>query len=115
LRITFNAVAGARGSSVFVASSLPQLSPELAFATVKLPLTLNWSRPDRVFRLADRADRARAYEIVLREGGPDDVSRYLDATLLLDLWQELVLPRDVRAAWSPLIARMLTPSDTAPT
>jgi hypothetical protein len=35
------------------------------------------------------------------------VLRYVDGALLADLWPELVLPRDVRAAWSPLIAAVL--------
>jgi transcriptional regulator with XRE-family HTH domain len=34
------------------------------------PLHLNWSEPDRQFKLSDRAQRARVYEIVLREGTP---------------------------------------------
>jgi hypothetical protein len=79
------------------------VSIEYALATVPLPLALNWSQPDRIFRLADRGDRARVYELVLREGGPDEVLRYLDGVLLVDLWNELVLPRDVRTAWSPVI------------
>lgn len=43
------------------------------------------------------------YEIVLREGTPEDVLRYVDGVPLVELWNELVLPRDVRAAWAPLI------------
>jgi hypothetical protein len=48
------------------------------------------------------------YELVLREGAPEDVLRYLDGALLVDLWNELVLPRDVRAAWSPVIDPLIT-------
>ena len=44
------------------------------------------------------------YEAVLREGGPQDVLTYIDGVLLVDLWDELVLPHDLRAAWAPLIA-----------
>jgi hypothetical protein len=29
--------------------------------------------------------------------------RYVDGVLLVDLWDELVLPTYVRAAWAPLI------------
>ncbi len=74
-----------------------------ALAAVELPLTVNWSQPGRVFRLSDRGDRARVYELVLREGSDADVLAYIDGALLVDLWDELVLPRAVRAAWSPLI------------
>jgi hypothetical protein len=56
---------------------------------------------------SDRARRARVYEIVLREGTPDDVSTYLDGALLVDLWDSLVLPRDVRAAWSEVVDSVL--------
>ena len=76
-----------------------------ALAAVELPLTLNWSKPGRVFRLSDRGDRARVYVLVLREGSDADVLAYVDGALLVDLWDELVLPRAVRAAWSPLIDR----------
>jgi hypothetical protein len=53
--------------------------------------------------MAERTDRARVYEAVLREGTADDVLAYVDGALLVDLWPELVLPRDLRAAWSPVI------------
>jgi hypothetical protein len=90
---------------------LPRPSTEQALAAVELPLTLNWSQPGRVFRLSDRSDRARVYELVLREGGEADVLRYVDGALLVDLWDELVLPRVVRAAWSPLIDQVLGVSE----
>lgn len=86
-------------------SHLGRLPVTKALATVVLPLHLNWSEPRRMFRLADRSQRARAYEIVLREGGPDDLATYIDGALLVDLWPELVLPREIRAAWTPLIAK----------
>jgi transcriptional regulator with XRE-family HTH domain len=93
----------ARGRVSHVPNVLPQLAPRRALARVTLPLRLNWSDSGRVFHLADRAQRARVYEIVLREGGPEDVRTYVDGALLVDLWDDLVLPRDVRAAWQPLI------------
>jgi hypothetical protein len=33
----------------------------------------------------------------------DDLLRYVDGALLVDLWDDLVLPRDLREAWQPLI------------
>jgi transcriptional regulator with XRE-family HTH domain len=92
-----------QGRMIFTLTPLPRLPLEQAFAKVRLPVQLNWSTPDRVFDLADRGDRARLYEIVLREGSPADLLEYLDGALLVDLWQELVLPRAVRAAWKPII------------
>jgi hypothetical protein len=43
------------------------------------------------------------YEIVVREGAPEDVLAYVDGALLVDLWEEHVLPREIRAGWQPLI------------
>ena len=63
-----------------------------ARATITLSLHLNWSQPNRQFKLSDRAQRARLYEIVLREGTPGDVLTYIDVALLIDLWDNLVLP-----------------------
>jgi transcriptional regulator with XRE-family HTH domain len=103
-RVEFTEVLGAHGRTYVVPDGLPRLPVAEALATVVLPLTLNWSRPGRAFRLADRSERARLYEIVLREGGPADVLTYIDGALLADLWSELVLPPEVRAAWTPLIA-----------
>ena len=82
---------------------LPRLDMAHAFAPVRLPLRLNWSAPGRVFDLGSRADRARVYEIVLQEGRPADIVAYVDGALLVDLWDDLVLPRAVRSAWAPVI------------
>ncbi|MEV0649692.1 helix-turn-helix transcriptional regulator [Phytomonospora sp. NPDC050363] len=102
-RIRFTAVPIPRGHLIHVPNRLPRLPVRAAFATVVLPVHLNWSAPGRSFELADRRQRARVYEIVLREGTPADVCTYIDGALLMDLWHDLVLPRDVRAAWAPLI------------
>ena len=92
-----------RGRTTLVPVALPRLAPERAFATVELPVHLNWSQPGRVFRLVDRSDRARVYELVLAEGTPEDVTTYIDGVLLVDMWNDMVLPRVVRDAWAPLI------------
>jgi transcriptional regulator with XRE-family HTH domain len=102
-RIEFVEAAVARGRVVRVPNRLPGLPVERALASVELPLTVNWSQPGRVFRLSDRGDRARVYELVLREGSDADVLTYIDGALLVDLWDELVLPNSMRAAWSLLI------------
>lgn len=110
-RIDFVSVPATRGRVVRVPTRLPQLPAVQALASVELALTLNWSQPGRVFRLVDRGDRARVYELVLREGGEADVLRYVDGALLVDLWDNLVLPRALRAAWSPLIDEIRVVSD----
>jgi len=98
----------ARGRTIAVASHLSRLSPAQALATVTLPLHVNWSPPARTFDLRDRSDRARMYEIVLREGTGADILAYIDGVLLVELWDELVLPRDIRDAWAPLIQQAET-------
>lgn len=106
--IEFAQVEGRAGRLLPVPSHLPRLPLEQAFVSARLPLHLNWSMPDRVFDLADRQDRARAYEIVLREGTPDDILTYIDGALLIDLWAELVLPPEVRRAWGPIVEQAHT-------
>lgn len=103
-RVEFRQVAVDRGRPIRVPNVLPRLPLERALGTVELPLHLNWSERGRHYNLRDRRERARVYEIVLREGGPDDVLSYIDGALLIDLWDALVLPRSVRVAWHAVIA-----------
>jgi hypothetical protein len=67
---------------------------------VALPLHVRWSGPPKTYDLADRADRVRVYEQVLREGDEADVRRFIDVDELLSLWDEIVLPVHVRRAWA---------------
>ena len=102
-RVIFTQRPTRRGRPIVVADRLWRLSICKAFATVTLPLALNWSRPGETYDLSDRHQRARCYEIALREGTVDDLLRYVDGALLVDLWDELVLPREVRAAWQSVV------------
>ena len=102
-QVMFARQPAARGRSVWVPDHLPRLDMAHAFARVRLPLHLNWPAPGRVFDLGSRADRARVYEVVLQEGRPDDILAYVDGALLVDLWDDLVVPRAVRSAWAPVI------------
>jgi transcriptional regulator with XRE-family HTH domain len=103
-QVSFTERAVARGKPVWAPDRLPRLAVARALAVVELPLHLNWSAPGRRFDLRSRADRARVYEIVLQEGSPADILAYVDGALLVDLWENLVLPRVVRSAWAPLIS-----------
>lgn len=96
-----------RGRTAAVPDALPELPTRDALRTLDLPLHLDWSRPARRVRLADRRERARAYEVVLREGTPADIESIVDGAMLVDLWADLVLPRALRAAWQPLIDDIL--------
>ena len=100
------AVAGQhRGAPVLVPNQLPALPPAQALARIELPLHLEWSSANRTKDLAVRDERIRVYELVLREGTPDDVLLFVDPTLLLDAFEELNLPAAIRAAWQPALAR----------
>ncbi len=101
--VSFTQQATAYGKPTWIPDRLPRLDVAHALAAVELPLHLNWSAPGRVFDLRSRTDRARVYEIVLQEGTPADILTYIDGALIVDLWEDLVLPRSVRSAWAPLI------------
>lgn len=83
-----------------VPDDLDTTDVENVAGVVELPLHIRWSGPLRHYDLADRKDRARVYEQVLREGNDDDVRRFIRVDDLIDLWDELVLPRHVRSAWA---------------
>lgn len=102
-RPVFREAAVGRGRAVYVPDVLPRPPLDHALSPVQLPLHLNWTQPGREFDLADRRQRARVYEIVLREGTPRDITDYVDGALLVDLWPDLILPAEVRRAWEPLI------------
>ncbi len=104
-RLVFHEVMGAHGQRYQVPDRLPQLPPGRALADVALPLAINWSQPERVFRMRERDDRARVYEMVLREGAGTDIERYVDGALLIDLWPDLILSAELRAAWEAVLTR----------
>lgn len=65
---------------------------------VELPLHIRWRGPVVIYDMADRTDRSRVYEQVLREGTDDDGRRFVDPDELLDTFDQLVLPPAVRPA-----------------
>jgi transcriptional regulator with XRE-family HTH domain len=95
----FKVVVDERGRPFAVPDRLPRLPLRQALARVRLPTHLNWSDPERIYDLADRQQRHRLYEIVLREGRAEDILTYVDGALLVDAWLELVLPAPIRRAW----------------
>jgi len=91
-----------RGKPFDVLNELPHLDPAQALATVELPLRVYWSNA-RTWDLADPHDRHEAYRTVLREGLAADIASVVDGDLLLECWDTLFLPREIRAAWQPLV------------
>lgn len=71
-----------------------------ASGVVVLPPHIRWSGSERRYDLSVRRDRARVYEQILLEGTEEDVRRIIDVDELIDLWDELVIPRHVRRAWA---------------
>ncbi|GAA5047155.1 helix-turn-helix domain-containing protein [Nocardia callitridis] len=102
-KIEFTESGNTRGQPIMTPAVLPRLPLDKALATIELPLHLNWSDRGRRYNLRDRRQRARVYEIVLREGTPSDILTYIDGVLLVDIWNELVLPHPVRAAWEQTV------------
>jgi hypothetical protein len=96
---------GPAARPVAVPDDLDDRSLPKATGQVELPRHVRWSGPPITYDLADRADRARVYEQVLREGTADDVRFFVDADRLVELWDELVLPPAVREAWTDWIQR----------
>ena len=107
-RIGFQHRMTADNRPLVVPDRLPRLEPARALRSTRLPRHLNWSGPDRIYQLADRGDRARVYRAVLVEGNDRDILEFIDATLLVDSWDELRLPTETRQAWQPLIDNVLT-------
>jgi len=96
---------GPAARPVAVPADLDDPSLPKASGRIELPLHIRWSGPPVTYDLDDRADRARVYEQVLREGTESDVRFYVDADRLLELWDELVLPPPVRQGWAGWIER----------
>lgn len=86
-----------------IPSHLWALASGTALSQFQAPAHLWWSGPPRTFDLSQRKDRLHAYEVVLREGTPQDISAIVDAMLLCEAWADLVLPADLSDAWQPLI------------
>lgn len=87
-------------------SSLAELQGPLT-GEVGLPLHVFWSGDDPAaarWDLADPGARRSLYEIVLQQGGLDELRTLVNGAELVRLWPSLYLPRWVRQAWSELIA-----------
>lgn len=90
-------------------SRLWRLPVSQALRSFEAPIHLWWSGPPRWFNLADRTDRLRAYEVVLREGSPPDIEAVVDSLLLAEAWPDLSLPSRIAEAWEPLVTAKPSP------
>ena len=96
---------GPAARPVAVPENLDDPTVPKARGRVDLPFHIRWSGPSLTYDLNDRAEWARVYEQVLREGTEDDVRYFVDADELLALWDEPVLPSPVRRAWADWFRR----------
>ncbi len=92
----------ARDRPFILPERLEELDGPTISGRVRLPTHLDWST-GREFDLTDPVDRRRVYELVLREGDLEDLRRYVDARDLVELFETLVLPDPIRAAWERLL------------
>ncbi|MGH3626935.1 MAG: hypothetical protein ACRDRL_05780, partial [Sciscionella sp.] len=82
------------------------------FAILEFPDLIN-DGPIRGWDMHDREQRKGVYEQLIRGGSPDEMIRWIDGPLLVDVWGELDLPSPVREAWKwpVVIARGATKQD----
>jgi hypothetical protein len=84
---------------VWVPDSLEGLEGPASGVT-ELPVRLFWSGRTREFDLADPVDAALYCEAVLDAAAtPADITRYLNADLLISTWPALGMERARRSAW----------------
>jgi hypothetical protein len=81
-----------------VPDSLDELTGP-ASGTVELPISIHWG-PDKGHDLDDPDYRRLMYERVVREANSvDDLRRFLNRDLLIELWPTLILPPQCSDLW----------------
>lgn len=100
---TLEITAPIRWSWKTIPSLLWRLPLAEAFRILTPGLHLWWSGPAPRLDLGRRPDRIKAYELVLREGSPEDIHPIVDGALLIDAWDDLVVPAEFRRAWEPVL------------
>jgi transcriptional regulator with XRE-family HTH domain len=83
-------------------SMLWAVEPPMCFATIQMPDLIH-STDQMAWTLRDQNERRGAYEQLIRRGLPQQMIRWIDGGLLVDVWDELDLPEPVREAWEPAI------------
>jgi DNA-binding XRE family transcriptional regulator len=91
-------------------SMLWSVGPPTCFATLHIPDAIR-DTGMRTWNMRQRGERRGVYEQLLRRGLPQQMIRWIDGGLLVDLWNELDLPDAVRDAWEPAIRLATMPLD----
>ena len=89
-------------AAFWVPNRLWRVPTPTCFETVRMPDLLRHTEQDR-WDLRELGDRRRFYEMLVREGEPTQMLRWLDGGFLVDLWSELDLPDAIRMAWQPAV------------
>ena len=94
-------------------SILWTVPPPNCFATLSIPDAIEKTGM-REWDMRDREQRKGVYEQFIRRSLPMQMIRWMDGSLLVDVWDELDLPDPVRDAWKRPIwaARQKVTSDT---
>ncbi|TQO20636.1 hypothetical protein FB472_2276 [Rhodoglobus vestalii] len=72
---------------------------------IELPRALYWG-PEQYVDLTDHSDLQRMYQAVIRIGTREDQETWLDADLLLDIWDSLVLPQRCIETWESTFVQL---------
>jgi transcriptional regulator with XRE-family HTH domain len=91
-------------------SMLWSVEPPTCFATLHIPDLIGHTEKN-TWNMRDRDGRRGAYEQLIRRGLPQQMIRWIDGGLLVDLWDELDLPDPVREAWEPAVRLATLPLD----
>ncbi|WP_419850198.1 hypothetical protein [Candidatus Poriferisocius sp.] len=75
-----------------------------ASGVVRLPAHIAWS-PPYTYDLGNRRSLRRCYARVMTEGLDDDVRRFIDLDVLVEVWDDLYLSPHVREAWGRWLAQ----------
>ena len=105
-------------SGFFYPSRLWRVEAPGCFDTVRMPDRVGGTDQE-AWDLGDRDDRRRLYENLLVSGDAEQIMRWVDGALLIDLWNELDLPPGIRTAWEPAVragsaGRVVEVYDTRP-
>lgn len=98
--ITFHEVPAYQGRTITVPDRLPQHS---GLGRVALPVSVFWSGDQQDYDLTDPVDRKIAYEAVMTNGSAKDILAFIDADMLLEVFDDMYLPPATRAAWQPVV------------
>jgi len=96
---TRSSTCGPESRPVAIPSDFGAHSVALQTGEVTLHQGLWWSGEPLVLDTRIKKDLVRLYEIVLTEGTANDVRNFVSYSTLLEIWNQLFLPRYVKRRW----------------